>query len=168
MTSSFASNSQAELNTLYGEPQYLRAKYMDPNVPIEEQIPITSTSSAQPGGVNYTTDWPKERVWSITSDLAGGSSIYTLNNEQANNMIGRQLTIVINALNGGTNTVGFTLPAGWFWDYSAAANPLIRHTATTPQLGTTSAIIDITFIKGSTVNSGIAIVTSPITGWTFS
>lgn len=158
MTSDLAKNSQRATKTLYGEPSYMPGQYDNPLIPLEEQVPNTSFTSTDTAGT-ITGPYPRQRNWLIRDNLAGGNVVYALTNPE--DMIGRDTVISIECTNGGTNTVSFVLPAGWFWEYTGAAYPLVRQTAITPQLGTTAALLRITWVQGR------GIITAPTTGWTF-
>lgn len=167
MASEFANNSKIN-ERIPGAPWYLEVKPFT-NIPLEGQVslPVTYDVGTTAGVVTNSALAQGDPNVVCGRNLTTGSVTYSISATDANNLHGRDSVVVVNPSVGAGNTVSVTLPAGWYFLYQGAASPLVKQTATSPVLGAVVTALSIRWIKNNGVAGGVAVITSPVTGWTF-
>ena len=157
MKSNLATNARID-DELFGFTTPLKAKYDEPNVPLEDQISLTSTTSALTGGA-YTGSDVIKTFNSQYVTVTGATSTATFTPQEARNMIGRETRLGVVSTGAGINLV-LVLPAGWNWLYQGAAVALNTTSMTFP--ANTCSSISLTWLKNNRV-----LVTGNVTGYVF-
>lgn len=157
MTSSLAQNSRKETDALKGFPLYLEASYVSPGYPLEKQIPLTATTTANATGTY--SGIPDSNIWICNDVLTAGDATYALTAVQAMNMAGRETVLSFSGTPAVGNSVNIQLPAGWEWVAAGVA-------AGNQNVASPANVRFVMHIYWTT--SKQAIIVSDPTGYTFS